>query len=185
MIRWPYEIRIFKSSKTHFESTVKACKWVKISRDLCGTKPCPKVSVAPEPWGPRGHVPPPTHFAIVRGHGGTICSCTLGKTSNWRTNILPRNYPEFHLLTWQSACVHFIYFFFLTRLQRPQADFLRQHNHNITNTATALKLFYSFMLLFPFHFRQVSELVQSSVVKSNNKRMKRRLHDFFTIPRVS
>ena len=25
-------------------------------------------SVAPKPWGPRGHVPP--HFAIVRGHGG-------------------------------------------------------------------------------------------------------------------
>jgi len=44
-------------------------------------------SVAPEPWGPKGHVPP-SHFAIARVTGGSICSCTSGKTSNWRQIIL-------------------------------------------------------------------------------------------------
>ena len=85
-------------------------------------------TVAPKPWGPREHVPPT--LPLWEGTGGTICSCTAGKTSNWRVIILNRNYPEFHRLTWQAACVHLIYLFFETRLQRLQADFLRQHNHN-------------------------------------------------------
>ena len=95
-----------------------------------------ELRTTPDQWrrnhGVRGGTCPSPTLQMWGGTGGTICSCTLGKTSNWRTIILNRNYPEFHRLTWQAACVHFIYLFFVnkTTTSTRHTDFLRQHNHD-------------------------------------------------------